>query len=176
MNCHIELVVGALSLGTSLLDRIISSKDDSHAAMSTYLRLTEYPHLHTGLLKHLVEILHLDATGIALYNNSARCRRAIETDGGDRETEQRTGMKSKLAQILGDHGHHTGIVGTRRHFAEYHLIALHEQLDAEYSISAESIGDLAGYLLPSARNNGSHHQSGYGQWARRTMFRQQNAL
>ena len=50
-------------------------------------------------------------------------------------------MQLKLAQVLGDHGHHAGVVRTRGYLAEQHRIPLDEQLYPENAIAAQGGGD-----------------------------------
>ncbi len=43
-----------------------------------------------------------------------------------REAEKGAGVEGELTEVLRYHCYHAGVVGARRHFAEYHLVALHE--------------------------------------------------
>ncbi|MNN82547.1 hypothetical protein D3C81_1994890 [compost metagenome] len=56
-------------------------------------------------------------------------------------------MERKLAAALGDHGHHTGIVRSGAEFAEIDLFTLDEELDAEDTAPAQSVGDTFCHLL-----------------------------
>ncbi len=56
-------------------------------------------------------------------------------------------MQGEFALRLTDHGHHAGVVRTRTHLAEPHLITLHEQLHAEDSATTETLGDRTGDRL-----------------------------
>ena len=61
--------------------------------------------------------------------------------GRDRQAEDRAHVQRELAQRLRRHRHHAGVVRPRRDLAEEHLVAAHEQLDAEDPGAAERVGD-----------------------------------
>ena len=46
-------------------------------------------------------------------------------------------MEGKLAEVLRDHGHHTGVVRSGRHLAEYHFVAAFKELYAKDAVATE---------------------------------------
>ena len=55
-------------------------------------------------------------------------------------------MERELRHILRDHSDHACIVRTGRHLTEDHLVALDEELHAEYAVASERVSDLLSYL------------------------------
>jgi hypothetical protein len=56
-------------------------------------------------------------------------------------------MQREFAQVLRNQCDQTGVVRTRRHFAEPHLVAFHEQLHPEQTPAAQIVGDRLRDLL-----------------------------
>ena len=102
-------------------------------------RFAEDTQLYTGDGKRLVETLKEHFLALAFNHNRLAGRRTEETDFRNRQTQYRTGMKRKLAQILTDHRHHSRVMRTRAHFREDHLIAADKHLHAEDTESAERV-------------------------------------
>lgn len=65
-------------------------------------------------------------------------------------------MQREFAQFLRYQRHQAGVVRARRHFAEPHLITLHEQLDAEQAPAAKVIGDRARNLFGTRQCRARH--------------------
>ncbi|KAG1094038.1 hypothetical protein G6F40_012587 [Rhizopus arrhizus] len=65
-------------------------------------------------------------------------------------------MQRELAQLLRDQRHQAGAVRTRRHFAEPHLVTLHEQLDAEQAPTAEVVGDRTRDFFRACQRRARH--------------------
>ena len=61
-------------------------------------------------------------------------------DIGYRQPENSAGMQRELGKILGDHGHHPGVVGTWRHFRENHIIPFDEKLHSKDATPTEAVG------------------------------------
>ena len=80
-------------------------------------------------------------------------------DPRDRQPEDRTQMQIELREILRTERDHARVVGARRELAEDHLVALHEELDAEDAraiLAREALDDGARHPLGRALGRGLH--------------------
>ena len=114
--------------------------------MAFHARLAEQPQLRIGLRQR-----DIDATehrhAMPVRQDCARSRRAVLADRRHRQAQDGAGVQRELAQVLRSQRHQAGVVRAWRHFAEPHLVALHEQLHAEHAPAAEIVGDAAGDAL-----------------------------
>ena len=62
-------------------------------------------------------------------------------DFRDRQAEDGPHVQFELGHVLGDHGHHAGIVGAWRDLAEVNGLPLDEQLHAEDAATAQGVGN-----------------------------------
>ena len=63
------------------------------------------------------------------------------TDVGNGQAKDGTGMEGKLAEVLGQQRHQTGIMRSWGNFTEPDNVALHEKFDAEDAPAAEGGSD-----------------------------------
>ena len=85
---------------------------------------------------------HIGELGLTVagHHNRMACRHRAGRNrerhmlGGDRQAENRAGVQRELAQTLGGHRHHTGIVRTGGDLVEQNrAVGEHEQFHAEYA-------------------------------------------
>ncbi len=86
-----------------------------------------------------------------------RGARPVLGDGADRQPQNGAHVEGELGEILRDQGHHAGIVGARRDFAEPHLVALDEELDPEQAVTTEGLNHLGRYLFGTGQRQFAHH-------------------
>src|SRR3569833_80405 len=90
------------------------------------------------------EALRVRGVDVRLFGKPESFARRRMQRSRHRQTQYRARMQLEFIEVLARHGHHAGVVRPRAHLAEPHLIALHEQFDAEDAATAERRGDPLG--------------------------------
>ncbi len=107
--------------------------------MARHLGFAEYADLHIGLGHYLLQIAEHHLVAVALDHHGFRRARTEETYRRNRQAEYGARVKREFRHVLRYHRHHSRVVRTRRDLAEQHLVARHEQLHAEYAVTAQRI-------------------------------------
>ena len=141
----------AVGFGAGFVDIFSAGEGHGHAALTTDAGFAEETHLRVGFGEDMIECAELNFGGFALHKHGAARTGAVLMDIWDWQAEDGSHMKSELAQILRDEGDKAGVVRTRRDFAEDHVIALDEHLNAEQAATTKRFG------------NGSSHVFGGGE-------------
>ncbi len=113
MNDYFEGIVGALGFRTGGCNCFVGGENNRHAAMSFHLGFTEDADLYARFAEHSLQVVEFNLIGVTLNNNCTRGGAAEETDFGNRQTQKSARMQSKFTELLRNHSHHTGVVGTR---------------------------------------------------------------
>ena len=85
----------------------VGCEHHGHAAVAFHFRLAEDADGSVGLRKGELYAVDDESACIA-FDHCGMMPRTVEAIAGNGEPEQGTGMEGKPAEVLRDHGHHTG--------------------------------------------------------------------
>ena len=77
-------------------------------------------------------------------------------DIGNGKSENGACVQGKLAEVLGDHRDHAGVVGAWRHFTEDDVVTFDEKFNAKQPAPTKGGGDLFGVFLRCDKGRLAH--------------------
>jgi hypothetical protein len=104
----------------------------------------------------LANPLIADILAVAFPQHHGRGARTVLGDGADGQPQDGAHVQGELGEILGDQGHHAGVVGARGDFAEPHLVTPDEELDPEQTVAAKGFDHLGRHLLGAGQGQLAH--------------------
>lgn len=156
LQLSINLLDDLAGFFAGLVDVGAAGEADGEAAFAGYGGFAEEAELSVGFGEGLVEVTEVDLFGVSGNDVGAGGASSVLLDVGDGEAENGAGVEGELAEVLGNHGDHSSVVGAGGDFGEDDFVSFNEEFHSEESVATEVGGDFLGHLFRALASEVAH--------------------